>query len=318
MELREIYAARKRIRGLVRETLLEPSSFLGDISGGEIWLKLENLQITGSFKIRGAFNKLLQLTEDERRQGVITASSGNHGQAIGYAAGALGVEATIVTPQNTPEVKLEAIRRHGVDLIVQGEEYIDAEKLARSLEYKEGKTFISAYNDPDIVAGQGTVGLEMAEAQPDLDVVLVPVGGGGLISGVGCALKAALDGVEVLGVQSVASPVMVESIRHGVIVKIELEDSVAEGLHGGIEEDSITFELCRSLVDDFILVQEETIMDAVELLLRRQRQLVEGAGAVGAAAIIEDPIRFRGRSVGVVVSGGNISLDLLKAVTCMN
>ena len=318
MELKEIYAARKRIRGLVRETLLESSSFLREISGGEIWLKLENLQITGSFKIRGAFNKLLQLTEDERRLGVITASSGNHGQAIGYAARALGVEAIVIAPQNTPEVKLEAIRRHGVDLIVHGEEYIDAEKLARSLEYKGRKTFISAYNDPDIVAGQGTVGLEMAEVQPDLDTVLVPVGGGGLISGVGCAIKAALDGVEVLGVQSVASPVMFESIKHEGIVEMELKDSVAEGLHGGIEEDSITFELCRSLVDDFILVQEKTIIDAIGLLLRRQRQLVEGAGAVGAAAIMEDPIRFRGRRVGVVVSGGNISLDLLRTVTCVN
>lgn len=318
MDLSKIYAARKRIQDLVRETPLESSSFLGDISGGEIWLKLENLQFTGSFKIRGAYNKLLQLSEDERRLGVVTASSGNHGQAIGYACGALGVEATIVTPKNTPEIKLEGIRRHGVDLILYGEEYMDAERLARSIECKEGKTFISAYSDPDIVAGQGTVGLEMAEAQPDLDAVLVPVGGGGLISGVGCALKAALDGVEVLGIQSVASPVMAESIRHGMIVEMELEDSVAEGLHGGIEEDSITFELCRSLVDDFILVQEETIIDAVGLLLRRQRQLVEGAGAVGAAAIMENPIRFRGRRVGVVVSGGNISLHLLRIIACKN
>jgi threonine dehydratase len=318
MELREIYAARKRIQGFVRKTPLEPSSFLGDLSGGEISLKLENLQLTGSFKIRGAYNKLLQLTEDERSHGVVTASSGNHGLAVGYAGGELGLEVTVVTPLNTPEVKLEAIRRHGVDLIVHGEEYMDAERLARRMECEEGKTFVSAYNDPDIVAGQGTVGLEMAEAHPELDTVLVPVGGGGLISGVGCALKAALDGVEVLGVQSVASPVMADSIRHKRIVEREIEDSVAEGLHGGIEEGSITFKLCQSHVDDFILVQEETIIDSVGLLLRRQRYLVEGAGAVGAAAIMENPTRFRSRRVGVVISGRNLTLDLLRAVSCVN
>jgi len=316
MELRDIYAARGKIRGLVRETPLEPSPFLSGLCGGEVCLKLENLQLTGSFKIRGAFNKLLKLTADERRRGVVAASSGNHGQGVGYAAMELGVEATVVVPLNTPEVKLEAIRRYGVNLIVHGEEYMDAERLARRMEREEEKTFVSAYNDPDIVAGQGTVGLEMAEAHPELDVVLVPVGGGGLVSGVGCALKAALSGVEVLGVQSVASPVMAESVRRGRIVDVELVDSVAEGLHGGIEEGSITFDLCRRFVDDFILVQEETIVDAIGLLLRRHRQVVEGAGAVGAAAIMEDPTRFRGRRVGVVVSGGNIALDLLIAAAC--
>ena len=315
MELKEIYAARGRIRSRVRETHMEHSPFLSELCGGEVWLKLENLQLTGSFKIRGALNKLLLLSEELRRRGVVAASSGNHAQGVGYATRELGVEATIVVPKNTPEVKLEAIRRYGVELVVHGEEYMDAERLARRMEQEKGKTFISAYNDLDVIAGQGTVGLEMVEAQPDLDVVLVPVGGGGLISGVGCAFKADLSGVEVLGVQSVASPVMAESIRQGRIVEMGLKESVAEGLHGGIEEGSVTFDLCRSLVDDFIQVQEDTIRKAIRLLLTRQHQIVEGAGAVGVAAIIENPERFRSRKIGVVVSGGNLDTGLLRETT---
>jgi threonine dehydratase len=316
MELRDIYAARRRIRGRVRETPLEHSPFISELCGGEVWLKLENLQLTGSFKIRGALNKLLQLSDEERRIGVVAASSGNHGQGVGYVARELGVDATIVVPQNTPGVKREAIRRYGVELIVHGEECLEAERLARKMGREMGKTFVSPYNDLDIIAGQGTVGLEMVEATSDLDVVLVPVGSGGLISGVGCALKSVLSGVEVLGVQSVASPVMYESMRQGRIVEMELEESVAEGLHGFIEEDTITFDLCRSLVDDFILVREETIKGAIRLLLTRQRQVVEGAGAAGVAAIMEDPERFQGRRVGVVVSGGNLDLDLLREIAC--
>jgi len=312
MELKEIYAARGRIRSWVRETPMEYSPYLGELCGGEVWLKLENLQLTGSFKIRGALNKLLQLSKEARKRGIVAASSGNHAQGVGYAARELGVEATIVVPRNTPAVKLEAIRRYGVELVVHGEEYMDAERLARRMEQEEEKTFVSAYNDLEVIAGQGTIGLEMVEEQPDLDVVLVPVGGGGLISGIGCVIKTALSRAEVLGVQSVASPVMAESIRQGHIVEMELDESVAEGLHGGIEEGSITFDLCRNLVDDFILVQEETIKEAIQLLLIRQRQVVEGAGAVGVAAIMEDPDRFRGRRIGVVISGGNLDTKLLR------
>ncbi len=312
MELRGIYAARKRIRGLVRETPLESSPFLSDMCGGEVWLKLENQQLTGSFKARGALNKLLRLSAEERSRGIVAASSGNHAQGVGYAAGMLGVGTTIVVPSNTPEVKIEAIRRYGVELVVHGEEYMDAERLARRMEREGGRPFVSGYNDLDIIAGQGTVGLEMLEAMSDLDVVLVPVGGGGLISGVGCAVKAIDHDVEVIGVQSVASPVMCESVRRGRIVDIELEDSVAEGLHGGIEEGSVTFEMCREHVDDFILVKEENIVKAIGLLLTRQHQVVEGAGAVGVAAMMEGPERFADRKVGIVISGGNVETELIK------
>jgi threonine dehydratase len=312
MELREIYRARRRISGHVRETPLDGSAFLGDLCGGEVRLKLENQQLTGSFKVRGALNKMLKLTPKERARGVVTASAGNHAQGIGYAARILGVDATIVVPSNTPMIKREAIERYGVRLIVHGDEYMEAEKHARELERDQRLVFASAYNDLDIVAGQGTIGLEVAEAWPEIDVVLVPLGGGGLISGVGCALKGINGEVEVIGVQSVASPVMYESIRKGHIVEMELDESVAEGLHGGIEEGSVTFDLCRRYVDEIVLVQEETILEAMGRLLRHQHQVVEGAGAVGAAAIMEDPERFKDRRVGVVVSGGNVEADLLR------
>jgi len=275
-------------------------------------LKLENQQLTGSFKVRGAFNKLLQLSEEERQNGIVAASSGNHAQGLGYAGNHLGVEATIVVPTHTPKVKVEAIRRYGVDLIVHGGEYMDAERLARRMEREQEKPFVSGYNDIQIIEGQGTIGLEMLKSNPDLDVVLVPAGGGGLISGVGAAVKGVDNQIEVIGVQSVASPVMCESVRQGSIVDMELGDSVAEGLHGGIEEGSVTFELCKEYVDDFILVQENTIIEAIAHHLHLDHQVVEGAGAVGAAALLENPERFKGRNVGVVVSGGNIGEELLR------
>jgi threonine dehydratase len=312
MELKDFYAVHRRIRGLIRDTPTVASAFLSEMCGGEVLLKLENQQLTGSFKPRGALNKMLQLSEGERARGIVAASSGNHAQGVGHASRMLGVEATIVVPANTPKVKIDAIRRYGVELIVHGDEYMDAERLARSMEREEGKPFVSGYNDLDIIAGQGTIGLEMAEAYPDLDTVLVPVGGGGLVSGVGTVLKSISEGIEVIGVQSVASPVMCESIRHGRIVEMELGDSVAEGLHGGIEEGSVTFDMCRECVDDFVLVREETIVRAIGLMLTEKRQVVEGAGAVGVAAIMEDPRRFSDRKVGIVVSGGNLEKELIE------
>lgn len=312
MDLRDIYSARKRIEKYVRKTPLEYSHFLSDLSGGEVWLKLENQQYTGSFKARGAMNKLIQLSPEEKARGIVTASSGNHAQGVGYAGKILGVDSTIVVPANTPMVKRDAIELYGVELIVHGDEYMEAERYSRDLETKLGKTHISAYNDLDIIMGQGTVGLEIAEEMPDIDKVLVPVGGGGLISGVGCALKGMDATTEVFGAQSVASPVMYESLKQGRIVDMELEDSYAEGLHGGIEENSVTFELCRKYVDEIILVEEKTILRAIRSALVEQHQVIEGAAAVGVAAILTDPERYNGEKVCIVISGGNVELDLLK------
>ncbi|MBN2336643.1 pyridoxal-phosphate dependent enzyme, partial [Candidatus Bathyarchaeota archaeon] len=276
-------------------------------------LKLENQQVTGSFKIRGATNKLLLLSEEERARGVVTASSGNHAQGVGYAARELGVAATIVVPLHTPKVKIEAIRKYGVDLIVEGEEYMDSERLARRIEKEQGKTFVSAYNDIELIMGQATVGLEMVEDAPSLDTVLVPVGGGGLSSGVATVFKEATD-AEVIGVQSVASPVMYECVKKGAIYDMPLEDSYAEGLHGGLEQGTVTFDICRRLIDDWVILEERDILEAIRYMLHEHHMLVEGAAAVGPAAIMTDPDRFRGKKVGVVISGGNLSGEILRMV----
>jgi threonine dehydratase len=224
----------------------------------------------------------------------------------------LDVDSTIIVPANTPMVKRDAIELYDVELIVYGDEYIEAERYSRDLETRLGKTHISAYNDLDIIMGQGTLGLEIAEEIPDVEKVLVPVGGGGLISGVGCALKAIDSTIEILGAQSIASPVMHESLRQGRIVDMKLEDSYAEGLHGGIEENSVTFELCRKYVDEVIIVEEQTILQAIRSVLTEHHQVIEGAAAVGVAAILENPKRFDDEKVCIVISGGNIELDLLE------
>ena len=309
----DIYAARRRMGTWVRRTPFERSQLLSELTGGEVYLKLENRQLTGSFKIRGASNRIALLTPDERRRGGVAASSGNHAQGVAYAARQLGVRAAIVVPGNTPKMKRDAIRALGADLTVHGNEYMDAERLAQNMSREGGMPFLSPYNDPDLIAGQGTVGLEMVEDGPELDAVLVPVSGGGLISGVSTVIKAASK-AEVIGVQTIASPVMHESIKAGKIVDIPMYATVAEGLHGGIEQGSVTFPICQKLVDDWIDVKEATIVDALRLMLLRHHEVIEGSGAVGVAALMENPKRFKNKRVGVVISGGNIDEDLLSRI----
>ncbi len=307
----DVYAAKRRLGPWVRRTPTEPSSFLSALTGGEVFLKLENRQLTGSFKIRGASNKLAMLSLERRKRGVVAASSGNHAQGVGYAARQLGVKATIVVPENTPNVKRDAIRALGAELIVHGDEYMEAERLAQAMAKDRGLPFLSPYNDEELISGQGTVGLEMVEDVPDLDYVLVPVSGGGLISGVATVFKVAKT-AKVIGVQAVNSPVMHESIKAGRIVDIPMKDTVAEGLHGGIEPGSVTFPICQRLVDDWIDVTDASIMEALQALLFKGHEVVEGSGAVGVAAIMDDPSQFRDKRVGIVISGGNIDEELLK------
>ncbi|MCX6647832.1 MAG: threonine/serine dehydratase [Candidatus Bathyarchaeota archaeon] len=307
----DVYAARRRMGRWVRKTPFEHSPLLSSLTKGEVWLKLENRQLTGSFKIRGASNKIALLTPEERARGVVAASSGNHAQGVAYAARELGVKAVIVVPGNTPNVKRDAIRALGADLTVHGDEYMEAERLAQSISREKRLPFLSPYNDADLIAGQGTVALEIVEDGPELDAVLVPVSGGGLISGIATVMKSASK-AEVIGVQTEASPVMHASIKAGKIIDIPMYDTVAEGLHGGIEQGSVTFPICQRLVDDWIDVKEATIVDALRLMLLRQHEVIEGSGAVGVAALMEDPRRFEGRRVGVVISGGNIDETLLR------
>jgi threonine dehydratase len=300
----EIYKAKRDISPYVRRTPLEYSKLLSDLTGGEVWLKYENRQLTGSFKIRGAANRMLAMMDEERRRGVITASAGNHGQGVGYMARELKVKARVFIPRNTPEVKRTAMRDLGVELIIHGSEYMEAENLAIKTAKQEDVTYVSAYNDPIIIAGQGTVGLEMLEDNPNLDTILVPLGAGGLAGGVAVSWESIPNAV-VIGVQSHASPVMHQSLKAGRIIDIPLKNSIAEGLHGGIEPGSITFNLCK-LLDYDILVEEKTIREAMRFMILKHREVVEGAGAVGIAALMEQPKRFKGKKVGVIISGGNL------------
>ena len=314
ISLQDIKDAQKAIAPYIKTTPLTRSAFLSNLCGGDVFLKLENLQVTNSFKIRGAFNKLLNLSRKEKNLGIITASAGNHGQAVAYAAKTLGFPAKVVVPKTTPHVKVNGIRKYGADLVLFGGSYDEAEQHAKDLAKKDGCAYISPYDDKLIIAGHGTAGLEIVKALPNVDVVVVPVGGGGLISGVSIAVKSIKPNVEIVGVQSEASPVMYESLKAGKIVNPPKTKTVAEGLSGGIEKGSLTFEIARKCIDRMLLVKEATIRRAVFLLWTREKQVVEGSGAAAIAPMLEDNSLFKGRTVACVVTGGNIDDDLFKAI----
>jgi threonine dehydratase len=312
--LKKIQDARKAIAPFIKCTPLVQSQFLATYCGCPLFLKLENLQITNSFKPRGVFNKLLHLNADEKDRGIITASAGNHGQAVAFAAQKLNYYARVVVPRNTPKVKIDGIRKYGADLVLFGENYDEAERKAEELARKDGCAYISPYNDEYIVAGHGTIGLEIIEALPNVDVVMVPLGGGGLISGISIAVKSAMPGVEVIGVQSKSSPVMYESLKAGKIVQVQKAKtkSVAEGLSGNV--GPITFEIVQKRVDRVVLVEEETLRHAVFLLWNYDKQVVEGSGAAAVAPVIENKPLFIGKTVVSVVSGGNIDSYLFQSI----
>ena len=313
---RELQQAQKTIDPYVKSTLMVRSDFLSELCNGEIFLKLENQQVTHSFKIRGVMNKLLSLSTEEKTRGVVTASAGNHGQAVAFGAKELGFSAKIVVPTNTPKIKVDGIKEYDADLLLFGETYPEAEKKAKEIATKEGLLYISPYNDELIVAGHGTIGLEILEELPNVDAVLVPVGGGGLIAGISIAIKSQRPNVQVIGVQSEAVPIMYESLKAGKIVPPHRHEpnTIAEGLAGGIEKGSITFTIAQQHVDEVILVREESIRHAVYLIWKNEKQKVEGSGVVGAAMLLENRDSFIGQTVAVVVTGGNIDDSLFKSI----
>jgi threonine dehydratase len=313
ISLQDIQDARKAIAPFVKCTPLTRSQFLSKLCNGEVWLKLENLQVTNSFKPRGAFNRLLNLSAKERR-GIITASAGNHGQAVAYAAQKLKFPAKIVVPKTTPKIKINAIKEYGADLVLFGDTYDEAEQKAKKLAWKDEYAYISPYNDELITAGHGTIGLEITEALPTVDTVIVPVGGGGLIAGISIAVKSIKSSVQVIGVQSEASPVMYKSLRAGRIVDARITETIAEGLAGGIEKDAITFKIIQEYVDEMLLVHEETIRRAVYLLWTWEKQVAEGSGAAAIAPIVENKSLFAGKTVVAVITGGNIDTELFQSI----
>ncbi len=314
IDLRDIKDARETIRTLVKRTPLVRSQFLSNFCSGEVYLKLENLQTTNSFKIRGALNKILHLDSEEIKRGIITASAGNHAQAVAIAAEKLSIPVKIIIPENTPKVKIDKIRKYAVELILYGDIYDEAEQKAIDLARKDGLTYISPYNDRLVIAGQGTIALEILEDLPSVDTVIVPVGGGGLISGISVAAKTIKPTVQIIGVQSEASPVMHESLKAGKIVEVEMKESIADGLYGGIEDESITFEIIKNHVDKILLCKEETIRKAIYLLWDKEKQFSEGAGATAITPMIENRHMFKEKTVVAVISGGNIEDKLFNDI----
>lgn len=308
-----IRAARATFGDAVRRTPILPSSTLSAISGGTVRLKAENLQHTGSFKIRGASNRLAALTADERTRGVITASAGNHAQGLAVAARSHGVRATIVMPRIAPLAKVEATRDYGAEVVLHGESYDEARIEAERLAAERGLLMVHAFNDPLIVAGQGTLGLEIIEDVPEVDTVIVPIGGGGLIGGVATAIKVVAPRVRVIGVQAHAAPGSAQSWRTGEITNVAARPTIADGIAAGAP-GAVTLPLMRQLVDDIVLVDEDEIAQAIVLLLERSKLVVEGAGAVGVAAVMARKLDLTGRNAVIVLSGGNIDLQRLARV----
>lgn len=313
LNLRRVYRARKNLRGIALRVPLTLSHGLSEISGGRVYLKWENLQKTGSFKLRGAVHKMLSVDREELSRGVITASAGNHAQGVAYGAGLLGIPATTVMPVSTPRVKVESTERLGARVILFGENYDEAHARCVELVDEAGMTYLPAFEDVDIMAGHGTIALEILEHLPETDMILVPVGGGGLISGMAVAAKAIHPRIEVIGVQSTQACTMFHCLRAGRMVPVPVPPTLAEGLAGGIDE--ITLKIVQQTVDDIILADEESLQGAIRWVLTHERQVVEASGVVGVAAILQGRVRGIGkRNVVVVISGGNIDPSLLEQI----
>ncbi|HEY2337697.1 MAG TPA: threonine ammonia-lyase [Burkholderiales bacterium] len=309
--LDDIRAAAARLRGAIEATPFVHSRTLSQLSGADVWLKLENLQFTASFKERGALNKLLSLGDAERRRGVIAMSAGNHAQAVAYHSARLGIPATIVMPRGSPNTKIRNTQVHGAKVVLEGNNLFEAGKHARILATRDNLVFVHPYEDPLIIAGQGTVGLEMLEAVPDLDMVVVPVGGGGLISGIAIAAKGLNDKIQIFGAESANYPSMHQRLN-GLPVECG-GDTIAEGI-AVKDVGNIAFAVIKKLVSDVLVVKEETIEKAVVALIEIEKTVAEGAGGAGLAALLEHPARFAGKRVGLPVSGGNIDSRVLASV----
>src|SRR6266446_6724461 len=295
--LRDIEAAAGVLAGFVKRTSFDRSRTLSDITGASVWLKFENLQFTATFKERGALNRLSALSADERRRGVIACSAGNHAQGVAYHAASLSIPATIFVPLGTPTVKIENTRRHGANVIEGGATLEEAAALAAEHGRKERLTYIHPYDDPLIIAGQGTIALEMLASVPDLDVLIVPIGGGGLISGIAVAAKTLKPDIEIVGVQAALYPSMYNLIK-GESLPMR-GDTLAEGI--AVKAPArITSDIIRHLVDDIVLVTEDEIERAVAALISIEKTVAEGAGAAGLAAVLANPKSFDGRNVGLV------------------
>lgn len=310
----EVLAAEKRIRQHIKETPLDYSIALSHETKANVFLKCENLQYTGAFKVRGAINKLLSLTVAQREQGIVTASSGNHGAAVAFGLNKLNMKGTVFVPENASPTKVDNIRNYTNDLRFYGTDCMQTEIHALEYAQQHNMIYVSPYNDLQVIGGQGTIGLELMKQLDTIDAVFVPIGGGGLISGIAGYLKSMNPNIKIIGCLPANSPVMAESIKAGHLVEMETLPTLSDATAGGIEPGAITFDICREFVDEYVLVSEDEIKGAIVSILKTQHLLIEGASGVALAAFLKDCEKYSGKNVVVVLSGANISLETLKAV----
>jgi len=311
---RDVVKSAERIQPYIRKTPFNQSASFSKFIDAEVWFKLESLQVTGSFKARGAINKLLSLTDTEREIGVVSASTGNHGAAVAYGAQKLGIDCTIYVPQDSSSVKLENMRLYEAAIEYYGSDCVDCEAMARDVSASTGKTYISPYNDSYVIAGQGTVGLEIEGQTDKLDTLIISVGGGGLISGIASYLKSIWPNLYVIGCSPENSAVMIHSISAGKILDLESKPTLSDGTAGGVENDSITFPICSNLIDETVLVTEKEIQKAMVLYMQQEHQLLEGAAGTAIAAMLQKKDNLNQKKIGVIICGSNISLDTLRDV----
>ncbi|MBQ1940790.1 MAG: threonine ammonia-lyase [Anaerovibrio sp.] len=307
----DIYRAAKQLDGIVSKTKLIESQFFSDLCGNTIYLKPENLQKTGSFKLRGAYNKISQLTEEERKKGVITASAGNHAQGVAFAAQKLGCKAVICMPATTPILKVEATKAYGAEVVLYGDTFDDAAAKSQELQKKKGYVYIHPFNDEKVIAGQGTTALEIIDDLKDVDAILVPIGGGGFASGVALACKAVNPHVKVIGVEPEGAACMENSFMKNEVSTLPAVDTVADGCAVKTPGD-LTYAFCKKYLDQIITVSEVEIMSALLSLIEKHKLIAEGAGALSLAALNKLP--FKGKKVVAIISGGNIDISTISAL----
>ena len=312
--LQMVQEAQERLKGVAQKTGLSYTNSVSKLAGCDVWLKLENLQRTGSFKLRGAYNKVASLTPEEREKGVIAASAGNHAQGVALAASVYGCQSTICMPKHAPLTKIAATRGYGANVVLHGDFFDEAAAKAVELTKKHGYTFVHPFNDPLVIAGQGTIALEIIEQLADVDVIVAPIGGGGLISGLAVAAKNVNPKIKVIGVQAANMPSMKQSIEQGKILTVNGKASLADGITVKTPGD-LTYEICKKYVDDIVTVDETEIAGAILWLIERVKTVSEGAGAVPVAALMNGKISgIHNKKVAALVSGGNIDVNNMTRV----
>ncbi|MFZ5642751.1 MAG: threonine ammonia-lyase [Bacillota bacterium] len=305
--------ARSRMKDVIHLTPLDYSHTFSRLTGANLFLKLENMQKTGSFKIRGAYNKISALTAAEKSKGVIAASAGNHAQGVAYAASKSGIKATIVMPEGSPITKVVASRNYGAEVLLSGKDYDESFKKAKEIQAVTGATYIHGFDDPLVITGQGTIGLEILDQLPSVDVVVAPAGGGGLLGGISYVLKSIKPGIKIYGVQSVGAPAICHQKKTGEKYTLPAAGTLADGINVGCPGE-ITLDLIRRYVDDVVLVDDEEISQTILMLLERNKVVSEGAGAAALAAVLHGKIKVEGLNVVAIVSGGNIDVNILSTI----